>query len=65
VKTQDTSRQHGPTDEQARNSLQVDEWAKARKMERKQLVKYEVFTKIKKSDIPEGTKIVDTMGLYG
>jgi len=53
-----------PTDEQAQNSLQAAEWAKARKMEREQLVKYEVFTKIKKSDIPEGTKIVDTKWVY-
>jgi len=49
-----------PTNEQARNSPLAAEWAKARAKERVQLEKYGVFTKINKSDIPEGTKIVDT-----
>jgi len=53
-----------PTDEQARNSPQASEWAKAREKEQDQLVKYGVFTKIKKSDIPEGTKVVDTKWVY-
>ena len=37
-----------PTDEQARNSLQAAEWAKARRKERAQLEKYGVFTKVNK-----------------
>jgi len=49
-----------PTDEQARNSPIAAEWAKVRAKERAQLEKYGVFTKINKSDILEGTKIVDT-----
>jgi len=53
-----------PTDEQARNSPQAAKWAKAREKERDQLMKYGVFTKIKKSDIPESTKIVDTKWVY-
>jgi len=53
-----------PTDEQARNSPQAVEWTKARKAEREQLVRYGVFTKIKKSDIPDGIKIADTKWVY-
>jgi len=53
-----------PTDEQARNSLEAAEWAKAREKERDQLGKYRVFIKIKKFDIPECTKIVDTKWVY-
>jgi len=53
-----------PTDEQARNSPEAAEWAKARERERDQLVKYGVFTKIKKSDIPEDSKVVDTKWVY-
>lgn len=49
-----------PTDEQARNSPGAPEWAKARAKEREQLLKYKVFTKVPKLDIPEGAKIVDT-----
>jgi len=48
----------------ARNSPQAAEWTKALKAEREQLVRYGVFTKIKKSDIPDGTKIVDTKWVY-
>jgi len=53
-----------PTDEQARNSLQAAEWTKAWKAEKEQLVRYGVFTKIKKSDIPDDTKIIDTKWVY-
>jgi len=53
-----------PTDEQARNSPQAAKGAKARERERDQLVKYGVFTKIIKSEIPEGTKIVNTKWVY-
>jgi len=53
-----------PTDKQARNSPEATGWATARERERDQLVKYRVFTKIKKSDIPENTKIVDTKWVY-
>jgi len=49
-----------PTNDQVRNSPQATEWAKARQKERDQLVKYRVFTKVKKSDILKDTKIVDT-----
>jgi len=53
-----------PTDEQARASPEAAEWAKARIKERVQLEKYKVFTKVDKSEIPEGTKIVDTKWVY-
>jgi len=53
-----------PTEEQARNSPIAAEWAKARARERAQLEKYQVFTKVQKADIPEGTKIVDTKWVY-
>jgi len=53
-----------PTDQQARVCLQVKEWAAARIKERDQFLKYQVFTKIRKSDIPEGTRIVDTKWVY-
>ena len=53
-----------PTDQQARSSPQAHEWAKARAKERAQLEKYQVFTKVNKSDIPEGTRIVDTKWVY-
>jgi len=49
-----------PTDQQTRTSPQARKWAEARIKEREQLLKYQVFTKIRKSDIPEGTQIVDT-----
>jgi len=51
-------------DQQARTSPQAKEWAVARIKERDQLHKYQVFTKIRKSDIPEGTRIVDTKWVY-
>ena len=63
VKAVGTDPDH-PTDDQAHNSLQAAKWAKAREKERDQLVKYGVFTKIKKSDILEGTKIVETKWVY-
>ena len=53
-----------PTNEQARASPEAAEWAKARNKERSQLEKYKVFTKVEKSEIPEGTKIVDTKWVY-
>jgi len=53
-----------PTDIQARLSQQAYEWAKARVAEQAQLEKYQVFTKVEKSDIPEDTKIVDTKWVY-
>jgi len=53
-----------PTDQQDRATLQVKESAIARIKERDQLLKYQVFTKICKSDIPEGTQIVDTKWVY-
>ena len=52
------------TDQQARTSPQAREWAKARIKEREQLLRYQVFTKISKSDIPEGTRIIDTKWVY-
>lgn len=52
-----------PTDEQARNSPQASEWAKAHARERAQLEKYGVFTKVNK--LPEGVKPVDTKWVYG
>ena len=53
-----------PTNQQARMSPQTKEWAEARIKEREQLLRYQVFTKIRKSDIPEGTWIVDTKWVY-
>jgi len=53
-----------PTDQQAKTSPQAKEWAEARIKEREQLLRYQVFTKIRKSDIPEGTRIVDTKWVY-
>jgi len=53
-----------PTNEQARASPEAAEWAKAQIKEHAQLEKYNVFTKVKKSEIPEGTKIVDTKWVY-
>jgi len=53
-----------PTDAQARSSPVAYEWAKARAREREQLEKYQVFTRIDKSEIPKGTKIVDTKWVY-
>jgi len=53
-----------PTDKQPHNSPIAAEWAKARARERAQLEKYGVFIKVNKSDIPEGTKIVDTKWVY-
>jgi len=53
-----------PTDQQARTSPQEREWAKARIKEREQLLRYQVFTKIWKSDIPEGTWIIDMKWVY-
>ena len=53
-----------PTDEQARSSPDSAKWAEARKRERLQLEKYEVFQKVRKEDIPSGTKIVDTKWVY-
>jgi len=52
------------TDQQARLSPQAKEWAKAWVKERDQLLKYQVFAKIHKSDIPEGTRIVNTKWVY-
>jgi len=52
------------TDEQAQASPEAAEWAKARIKERAQLEKYNVFTTVEKSEIPEGTKIVDTKWVY-
>jgi len=52
------------TDQQARTSPQAREWTKARIKEREQLLRYQVFTKIRKSDIPDGTQIVDTKWVY-
>ena len=53
-----------PTDEQARSSPDVAKWAEARKREGSQLEKYGVFTKVSKSSIREGTKMVDTKWVY-
>jgi len=53
-----------PTDAQARASPQAEEWAKARQREWDQLVKYSVYTKVQQSDIPVGTKVVDTKWVY-
>jgi len=53
-----------PTDQQARAFPQAKEWTKARTKAREQLLRYQVFTKIRKSDIPEGTRIVDTKWVY-
>ena len=52
------------TDEQARSFPDAKKWAQARRRERTQLEKYGVFTKVNKSSIPEGTKIVDTQWVY-
>lgn len=56
--------QDHPTDQQARNSPQAKEWAIVRQKERAQLEKYNVFTRVKKDDIPTGAKIVDTKWVY-
>jgi len=53
-----------PTDAQARSGPQAAKWEKAWKMERAQLEKYQVFTKVQESQIPEGTKIIDTKWVY-
>ena len=53
-----------PTEQQARTSAQACEWAEARKRERAQLQKYEVFTRIPREKIPEAGKIVDTKWVY-
>ena len=53
-----------PTDQQARASPQGKDWAKTRTKERKQLLRYQVFTKIRKSNILKGTRIVDTKWVY-
>lgn len=53
-----------PTEQQARTFAQASEWAEARKRERAQLQKYEVFTRIPREKIPEGAKVVDTKWVY-
>lgn len=53
-----------PTDEQAQASPQSAKWAKAQNKEWSQLEKYNVFTKVDKSEIPEGTKIINTKWVY-
>ena len=53
-----------PTDQQARTSPQAKEWAAARTKKQDQLLRYQVFTKIRNSDIPEGTRIGDTKWVY-
>jgi len=52
------------TDQQGRASLPGKEGAVARTKERDQLLKCLVFTKIGKSDIPEGSIIMDTKWVY-
>jgi hypothetical protein len=52
------------TEQQARNGNNATEWATARQREREQLQAYGVYSKIKKEQIPVGTKIVDTKWIY-
>jgi hypothetical protein len=48
------------TEQQARNGNNAAKWATARQREREQLQAYGIYSKIKKEQIPIGTKIVDT-----
>jgi hypothetical protein len=53
-----------PTEEQARNGQHAIEWASARERERAQLKGYGVYSRVRKDQIPEGTRLVDTKWVY-
>jgi hypothetical protein len=53
-----------PTGKQIHNRIYATEWAHARQEEHEQLRNYGVYSKIRKEQIPDGTKIVDTKWVF-
>jgi hypothetical protein len=53
-----------PTKEQAQNGRYAIEWASAREQEQAQLKGYRVYSRVRKDQVPEGTRLVDTKWVY-